>query len=83
MYKEAAPQYVPAVSKPAGPDELNDWIALSIEQPMEPINDLPILDCHHHFFDVAKKYNGDDVIDTPLPFLQGFINGFVLSEYVC
>lgn len=36
-----------------GPVGLDEWIALQDEKPIEPIADLPICDCHHHFFDMA------------------------------
>ena len=59
-------EYVsPTLRIPPGPPTLNEWNALSTEQPMEPIADLPILDCHHHFFDIAHCYAGDAVIDKP------------------
>jgi hypothetical protein len=52
----------PAVT-PAGPAELEDWIALCTEKPIEPVAELPICDCHHHFFDMN---------DLPVEAQQGF-----------
>ena len=37
---------------PVGPQDINQWLALKEEQPMEPL--LKIFDCHHHFFDFKR-----------------------------
>ena len=41
---------------PPGPVGLEEWIALQDETPIEPIQDLPICDCHHHLFDFEKHH---------------------------
>lgn len=35
---------------PPGPADLDAWLAQHVEDPLEP--DLPIIDCHHHLWDM-------------------------------